>query len=176
MDRPHIVFRPMQLSDLPVIMEVEHASFSTPWPRQAFYNALMHNRFARYSVIQVDGPVGGYCGLWLLLDEAHITNIAIHPQFRGRGLGESLLSYVMQRAREWGAGKMTLEVRVSNTIAQRLYKKLGFEPSGIRPRYYTDNQEDAIIMWVTLNGNDQEKQGIADEGELPGSRNGNQLR
>ncbi|MFS8514813.1 MAG: ribosomal protein S18-alanine N-acetyltransferase [Planifilum fulgidum] len=171
MDRPHIVFRPMQLSDLPVIMEVEQASFPTPWPRQAFYNELMHNRFARYSVIQVDGRVVGYCGLWLLLDEAHITNIAIHPQFRGRGLGESLLSYVMQRAREWGAGKMTLEVRVSNTIAQRLYKKLGFEPSGIRPRYYTDNQEDAIIMWVTLNGNDQEKQGIADEGELPGSRN-----
>jgi len=171
MDRPHIVFRPMKLSDLPVIMEVEQASFPTPWPRQAFYNELIHNRFARYSVIQVNGRVVGYCGLWLLLDEAHITNIAIHPDYRGQGLGEALLSYMMQRAKEWGAGKMTLEVRVSNTIAQRLYKKLGFEPSGIRPRYYTDNQEDAIIMWVTLNGKDGQKQKTADEGELPGSRN-----
>ena len=90
MDRPHIVFRPMKLSDLPVIMEVERASFPTPWPRQAFYNELVHNRFARYSVIQVDGRVVGYCGLWLLLDEAHITNIAIHPNFRGRGLGKAL--------------------------------------------------------------------------------------
>lgn len=175
MDRPHIVFRPMKLSDLPVIMEVERASFPTPWPRQAFYNELVHNRFARYSVIQVDGRVVGYCGLWLLLDEAHITNIAIHPNFRGRGLGKALLSYVMRQAKEWGAGKMTLEVRVSNKIAQRLYKKMGFEPSGIRPRYYTDNQEDAIIMWVTLHGNDGEKQQTSDEGELPGSRNRNQL-
>lgn len=171
MDRPHIVFRPMKLSDLPVIMEVEQASFPTPWPRQAFYNELIHNRFARYSVIQVNGRVVGYCGLWLLLDEAHITNIAIHPDYRGRGLGEALLSHMMRRAKEWGADKMTLEVRVSNTVAQRLYKKLGFEPSGIRPRYYTDNQEDAIIMWVTLNGNEAKKQKTADEGELPGSRN-----
>jgi len=166
-----IVFRPMKLSDLPVIMEVEQASFPTPWPRQAFYNELIHNRFARYSVIQVDGRVVGYCGLWLFLDEAHITNIAIHPRWRRRGLGEALLSYVMRRAKEWGACKMTLEVRVSNTVAQRLYKKMGFEPSGIRPRYYTDNQEDAIIMWVTLNGNDGTKNETADEGELPGSRN-----
>ena len=95
----------MKLSDLPVIMEVERASFPTPWPRQAFYNELIHNRFARYSVVQVDGRVVGYCGLWLLLDEAHITNIAIHPNFRGRGLGEALLSYVMRRAKEWGAGE-----------------------------------------------------------------------
>lgn len=162
MERPNVVFRPMKLSDLPVIMEVEQSSFPTPWPRQAFYNELVHNRFARYSVVQVNGRVVGYCGLWLLLDEAHITNIAIHPDFRGQGLGESLLAYMMRRAKEWGAGKMTLEVRTSNIIAQRLYKKMGFEPSGIRSRYYTDNQEDAIIMWVTLDGIDEEKQEIAD--------------
>ncbi|MBA4495574.1 ribosomal protein S18-alanine N-acetyltransferase [Paenactinomyces guangxiensis] len=146
-----VVFRPMKLSDLPQIEIVENSSFSAPWPRQAFYNELVFNQFARYTVVTVDGKVAGYCGCWMILDEAHITNIAIHPDYRGRGLGEAILTYVMEMSRSLGACKMTLEVRVSNSIAQSLYEKLGFERSGVRPKYYTDNQEDAIIMWVTLN-------------------------
>jgi ribosomal-protein-alanine N-acetyltransferase len=146
-----IQFRPMQLTDLAAIVELEIASFPTPWPRQAFYNELMFNRFADYTVLTVNGQVAGYCGFWLILDEAHITNIAVHPEFRGKGYGKRLLQYVMERARRLGALKMTLEVRVSNHVAQSLYEKMGFVRSGVRKGYYTDNKEDALIMWVTLN-------------------------
>lgn len=141
----------MELSDLSRIEVIENHSFSAPWPRQAFYNELVFNQFAHYTVVTVDGIVAGYCGFWLILDEAHITNIAIHPDYRGTGLGEATLLYVMDLARKLGADKMTLEVRVSNTVAQSLYDKLGFTRAGLRKEYYTDNKEDAIIMWVTLN-------------------------
>ncbi|MGA9172597.1 MAG: ribosomal protein S18-alanine N-acetyltransferase [Thermoactinomyces sp.] len=144
-------FRPMELSDLSRIEIIENQSFSAPWPRQAFYNELVFNQFAHYTVVTVDGVVAGYCGFWLILDEAHITNIAIHPDYRGYGLGEATLLYVMGLARELRADKMTLEVRVSNIVAQSLYEKLGFTRAGLRKEYYTDNKEDAIIMWVTLN-------------------------
>jgi [ribosomal protein S18]-alanine N-acetyltransferase len=157
-----IAFRPMEVADIPQILEVELKSFTSPWPEQAFYNELTHNQFARYTVITINNQVVGYCGLWIILDEAHITNIAIHPDYRGFGLGEALLRYVMEMASLLGAMKMTLEVRVSNRIAQSLYKKLGFEPSGIRPKYYTDNQEDALIMWVTLNEKQNGKSGTWD--------------
>jgi hypothetical protein len=88
--------------------------------------------------------------MWVLLDEAHVTNIAVREAFRGRGLGERLFREMMAVARMQGAKRMTLEVRVSNERAQRLYRKLGFEPSGVRPGYYTDNGEDALIMWADL--------------------------
>ncbi len=89
----------------------------------------------------------GFAGLWLTLDEAHITTICVLPDQRGLGLGDLLLSHMMDLAREMGASRVTLEVRVTNTIAQRLYRKFGFETEGVRPRYYSDNQEDALIMW-----------------------------
>lgn len=150
MDQPHAKFRPMTLGDLPDIMRVEHASFTIPWTRQAFYNELVHNQFARYTVAQVDGKLIGYCGMWLIIDEAHITNIALLPEYRGKGIGKELLIYKMAEAKLSGAESMILEVRVSNIVAQRLYSSLGFEKKGIRPRYYTDNQEDAYIMGVTF--------------------------
>ncbi|WP_124728612.1 ribosomal protein S18-alanine N-acetyltransferase [Staphylospora marina] len=140
----------MELTDLARIEEVEQLSFTTPWPTKAFYNELVFNNFAHYTVVTVDDRVMGYCGFWLILDEAHVTNIAIHPEARGMGLGERLMRHVMNLARSLGATRMTLEVRVSNLVAQRLYEKLGFVRSGIRKEYYTDNREDAIIMWVTL--------------------------
>jgi len=145
-----IGFRPMELTDLPQIEIVEKLSFTSPWPRQAFYNELVFNRFAHYTVVTVKGKVAGYCGFWLILDEAHITNIAIHPDYRGQGVGEALLDEVIQKAKNLGATKMTLEVRVSNVVAQSLYEKKGFVRAGIRKGYYTDNQEDAIIMWVNF--------------------------
>jgi ribosomal-protein-alanine N-acetyltransferase len=157
-----VKFRSMELTDIPRVMEVEKRSFPTPWPEKAFYDEILHNQFARYEVVEVDGVVAGYCGMWLILDEAHITNIAIHPDYRGKGLGKALLKHMMQLAASLGSMKMTLEVRVSNEIAQSLYRKMGFEATGIRPRYYSDNQEDAMIMWVNLH--DQRK-------ELSRSRN-----
>lgn len=90
----------------------------------------------------------GFAGLWLMVDEAHITTIATHPDFRHRGLGELLLTSLFDIAYDIGARQVTLEVRVSNTVAQNLYRKYGFREAGIRRRYYSDNQEDALIMWT----------------------------
>jgi ribosomal-protein-alanine N-acetyltransferase len=90
----------------------------------------------------------GFAGLWLMVDEAHVTTIATHPDYRHRGLGELLLTALIDIAYDIGARQVTLEARVSNTIAQNLYRKYGFREAGIRRRYYSDNQEDALIMWT----------------------------
>ncbi|MCX8046053.1 ribosomal protein S18-alanine N-acetyltransferase [Anoxybacillus gonensis] len=146
----NVSFRFMTLQDLDRIVEIEQLSFTLPWSRSSFYQELTDNRYARYIVMEHDGQIIGYCGMWLVMDEAHITNIAVLPEFRGKKLGEALMKQAMVLAREEGAQTMTLEVRVSNTIAQSLYRKLGFLNGGIRKRYYSDNQEDALVMWVKL--------------------------
>ncbi|GIN93406.1 ribosomal-protein-alanine acetyltransferase [Siminovitchia terrae] len=146
----NISFRLATMEDIQKLYHIESRSFSAPWPEEAFYNDIAHNRFASYVFIEVDGVQAGYCGVWLILDEAHITNIAILPEFRGHKLGEKLLCKVMSLAKEAGGKTMTLEVRVSNHIAKSLYKKLGFQEGGIRRGYYTDNKEDALVMWVNL--------------------------
>ncbi|MDR7002713.1 ribosomal protein S18-alanine N-acetyltransferase [Neobacillus niacini] len=144
------VFRYMREEDIDQILEVEHASFSTPWSREAFYNELNNNKFAVYIVLEEYDKIIGYCGAWIVIDEAHITNIAILPEYRGKKLGEALMQKMMSVAREMGAKSMTLEVRVTNQIAQSLYRKFGFQNGGIRKNYYSDNQEDALVMWVKL--------------------------
>ncbi|SFA57904.1 [SSU ribosomal protein S18P]-alanine acetyltransferase [Anoxybacillus pushchinoensis] len=145
-----VSFRFMTLQDLDRIIEIEQLSFTLPWSRSSFYQELTNNPYARYIVLEYDRQVIGYCGMWLVMDEAHITNIAVLPQFRGKKLGEALMRQAMALAREEGAKTMTLEVRVSNVVAQSLYRKLGFLNGGIRKRYYSDNQEDALVMWVKL--------------------------
>jgi [ribosomal protein S18]-alanine N-acetyltransferase len=146
----HVAFRPMREEDIPVICEIEVESFATPWTSGAFHNELNNNQFAQYLVMEVGGRIAGYGGMWLIMEEAHITNIAVREAYRGRKLGERLLREMMRNARLFGALRMTLEVRPSNTVAQNLYEKLGFYSVGIRRGYYTDNKEDAIIMWVDL--------------------------
>ncbi|PKG22715.1 ribosomal protein S18-alanine N-acetyltransferase [Niallia nealsonii] len=143
-------FRYMTVKDIEEVYTIESISFPTPWSKEAFYNELTQNRFATYVVIEHEEHLVGYCGVWIVVDEAHITNIAILPQFRGYKLGENLLRKIMQEAKNRGANTMTLEVRVSNIIAQNLYRKLGFQDGAIRKRYYTDNQEDALVMWVKI--------------------------
>lgn len=143
-------FRMMTIDDIPDIMEIERASFSLPWTYEAYYNELIMNEFAMYIVLEYHGQIIGFCGSWVIIDEAHITNIAIDPNFRGKKLGEALLRQVMIVVMQKGAKTMTLEVRVSNIVAQNLYRKLGFQNGGIRKRYYTDNYEDALVMWVNL--------------------------
>lgn len=145
-----LVIRRMLLRDLDNVLQVEHRAFTAPWSRQAFLGELVENRLARYIVAEYDGVVVGYGGLWMIMDEGHITNIAVDPDFRGRKLGERLLQTLMSMCAATGGHKMTLEVRVSNEIAQNLYRKFGFERVGVRKGYYTDNREDAIIMWVDL--------------------------
>ncbi len=146
----NFMIRYMVEDDIDDVLNVEHNCFAIPWSRTAFVNELINNKFAHYLVLQCNGEVIGYCGLWIIVDEAHITNIAIHNNYRGKKLGETLLVHAMDVSRSLGAIKMTLEVRVSNHIAQKLYKKLGFNSGGIRKNYYTDNQENALVMWVGL--------------------------
>ncbi|MCZ0756478.1 ribosomal protein S18-alanine N-acetyltransferase [Anoxybacillus sp. J5B_2022] len=145
-----INFRPMTLDDLDGVLAIEKTSFTLPWSREAFYNELVHNRYAKYVVMEHDGRIIGYCGMWVVIDEAHITNVAVLPEYRGKKLGEALMRKMMEIAKQLGAVTMTLEVRVSNNVAQSLYRKLGFLNGGIRKRYYPDNQEDALVMWVNL--------------------------
>lgn len=148
-DTNKLVYRAMTMADIPPIVEIELEAFSSPWTTEAFTNELINNLFARYLVMEYRGEIIGYGGMWVIMDEAHVTNIAVRSDFRGQGLGHCLLFELQRTAVFFGAVKMTLEVRVSNEIAQRLYRKFGFEPSGIRPRYYSDN-EDALIMWAEL--------------------------
>lgn len=101
-------------------------------------------------VMELEGKAIGYAGMWTIMDEAHITNIAVRGAYRGRKLGEKLLDELMSTAAYLGMERMTLEVRVSNSIAQRLYQKKGFESAGLRKGYYSDNGEDAMIMWANL--------------------------
>lgn len=141
----------MKVEDIDQVLEVEHAVFTAPWSKQAFYNELINNHFAYYIVATNNQQIIGYGGLWVIIDEAHITNVAIHPAYQGRRLGYQLMMELIDVAKHYGADKMTLEVRVSNFKAQRLYKRLGFKEHGIRKGYYTDNNEDALIMWVNIN-------------------------
>lgn len=145
-----IVFRLMREEDIDQVVEIEQASFTTPWSREAFYNEMNHNKFAVYLVIEQQDKLIGYCGVWIVVDEAHVTNVAVLPEYRGKKLGEALMRNLMSIARDKGARTMTLEVRVSNFVAQSLYRKLGFQDGALRKKYYTDNQEDALVMWVKL--------------------------
>ncbi|MDQ0273862.1 ribosomal protein S18-alanine N-acetyltransferase [Cytobacillus purgationiresistens] len=145
-----ITFRLMKEQDIDDVLRVEQESFTVPWSREAFLSEITKNQFAVYLVIEDAGRVIGYSGTWVVTDEAHITNVAILPSYRGRKLGEAMMRKLMEAASELGAKTMTLEVRVSNHVARGLYSKLGFQDGSIRKNYYTDNQEDALIMWVNL--------------------------
>ncbi|GGA15357.1 ribosomal-protein-alanine acetyltransferase [Paenibacillus marchantiophytorum] len=145
-----MVFRSMNAADIPYICEIEEEAFTTPWTKGAFENELTNNQFAHYMIMDIEGEVAGYGGMWLIMEEAHVTNIAVRNTYRGRKLGERLIRELMKTAAFLGAIRMTLEVRASNDVAQNLYEKVGFRSVGVRKGYYTDNREDAVIMWVDL--------------------------
>ena len=145
-----VVIDPMRLRDLGDILKIEKLSFTTPWSKQAFLSELLDNDRAYYLVAKVNDRAVGYIGIWLVAGEGHITNVAVHPDYRGRGIGNRLMLAIEELAKKRGATRMTLEVRVSNEVAQALYRKLGYVAAGIRRRYYRDNDEDAIIMWKDI--------------------------
>ncbi|AOY75731.1 ribosomal protein S18-alanine N-acetyltransferase [Clostridium formicaceticum] len=142
--------RKMLMKDIPSVIEIEKQCFPIPWTRGAFETELKKNKLAIYRVATWENQVVGYGGMWFIVDEGHITNIAIHPNFQGRGIGEAIVRALMEEANIKRIYRMTLEVRKSNLIAQNLYKKLGFISCGIRPGYYSDNGEDALIMWKEI--------------------------
>jgi len=137
----------MELRDIEAVVELEKLSFSTPWSREAFYSELLENPLACYLVAKYAGKVIGYIGMWIIQDEAHITNLAVHPQYRRQHVGKALLAMLINYAKLHGVTRMTLEVRESNVAAQALYRQFGFTSQGVRKGYYTDNNENAIIMW-----------------------------
>ena len=142
---------PMSRRDLDAVCRIEALSFPTPWPKSLFIeeleNPLSHLYTAR---IGERGEVVGYIIFWTIVDEAHILNVAVHPDYRGRGIGRGLVSFVVDRCRRLGLRRVFLEVRRSNIVARRLYRDLGFEVIGVRKGYYSDTKEDAIVMALRL--------------------------
>lgn len=136
------------LKDARQMAALDKICFSHPWSRQSFVEELGDNDLSFYIVVEGGGEIIAYAGLWMVLDEGHITNLAVHPSHRGKGLGEKLLRELIGRATNRGIRKFTLEVRPSNKSAIKLYKKLAFKPVGIRKEYYLDNLEDALIFWL----------------------------
>ena len=137
---------PMRAGDLEAIGTIERASFDSPWPPDAYRSELETNRLAQYLVVRADDDIIGFGGMWLMVDEAHVITFAVHPLWRRQHIGGRLLLAMLDIAADAGANEATLEVRLSNLPARRLYEQFGFRPVGLRPRYYSDNGEDALIM------------------------------
>ncbi len=149
-----VVIRPMQAEDLSQVLAIDQASFALPWPESAYRYELFDNPGSLLWVAEVTTPDGerqviGMVVVWLILDEAHIATIAVHPQYRGQGVATKLLSTALIASIQREMRSATLEVRLHNLAAQRLYRRFGFEVAGSRPRYYRDNNEDALIMTVS---------------------------
>ncbi len=162
--RPPVRIRiePMRLEDVPKVHRIESASFPTPWPDYAFRQEIQTNRLAHYMVVRAGDETIGYGGMWLMVDEAHVTTFAVLPEWRRRGVGARLMLVLMQVARDLNASIVTLEVRLSNHAARGLYGRFGFKPVGIRPRYYSDNNEDALIMTTPPIASEEMKARIAE--------------
>lgn len=137
----------MNIDDINSILKISLLSFPEVWSRNSMEKEMLENKFARYLVAIADNMIVGYGGMWIIIDEAHITNIAVHPEYRSIGIGTTLLVGLLEASKKESVTGMTLEVRRSNMTAQSLYKKLGFVEEGFRKAYYSDNKEDAIIMW-----------------------------
>ena len=138
--------RRMTLRDVDAVHAIEAATFSKPWTREDFVKEMTQNACARYLVAECGGEIVGFAGAWIVLDEAHVTNIAVRSDHREKGIGKQLTKALVQYAANLGVNYMTLEVRRSNTVAQNLYQALGFEYVGVRKRYYEDNGEDAFLF------------------------------
>lgn len=173
--RPRVVLRSMTLADIDEVVVLDKLSFPTPWPARTYRYELVNNERSTMLVLEHDDPtvrsrngnglgswlkrfsgetlsprnLVGYAGMWHIADEAHISTIAVHPDWRGNKLGELLLWSMIRRAIQKDARLVTLEVRVNNDVAQNLYRKYGFEVMGRRKGYYRDNGEDAYMMGVT---------------------------
>ena len=156
-DQPQVSFRAMAAEDIPQVHAIETLSFSLPWPERSFRYELVENPHSALWVAETRAPEGsravvGMIVLWLVVDEAHIGTIAVHPDYRRQGIGQRLLAYALLDAARRGIAAVHLEVRRGNLAAQELYRRFGFELVGVRSRYYHDNHEDALLL--TLRGLD----------------------
>jgi ribosomal-protein-alanine N-acetyltransferase len=135
-------------ADLDAVAALEAVTFTNPWTREMLAAELARNQFARVYVARLPGvPVVAFCACWIVIDELHINTIAVASEFRRRGLGRTLMRHVLGQVAAEGIRRATLEVRRSNEAARRLYESLGFTLAGVRPGYYTQPEEDALILW-----------------------------
>jgi ribosomal-protein-alanine N-acetyltransferase len=134
--------------EIDTVLAIEQASFTNPWTRE-MYVAELKNRGVSYFYLARDGQgrAVGFCSFWRVLDELHINNLAVVPEFRRRGVASALLTYVLTEGHRLGARRAMLEVRRSNEAAQRLYERFGFAVQGVRTSYYTNPVEDALVLW-----------------------------
>ena len=146
----NLLIRKMTAADLEQVIAIDQASFSLPWPPRTFQYELTDNPASRSWVAELDGHIVAMIMIWLIVDEAHIATLATHPEFRRQGIGEKMLLHALESARMEGARRSFLEVRAGNQIAQQMYRKYGFKEDGRRPRYYKDNDEDAILMSLEM--------------------------
>lgn len=147
MSAADVSLRPMSAADIPAAAAIEEQSFHDAWHAAMLLDEL-NNSLAHYLVLEEELRVLGYAGFWLVAGEAQITRVAVAASERGRGLGRALTSALVRLAWELGAEAVTLEVRAGNKAAQSVYRQCGFAAAGVRPRYYEDNHEDAVIMWL----------------------------
>ncbi|MCI2062080.1 MAG: ribosomal protein S18-alanine N-acetyltransferase [Eubacteriaceae bacterium] len=145
-----LTVRAAEPGDVHSIAEIDKACFSAPWSEESFRVELEENTVAFYLVGEIDGEVAGYAGLWWVGDEGHITNVAVHPKYRGKHIATCILDCLIDYCENEGMRSFTLEVRPSNDKAIELYQKFAFVDVGRRPGYYEDNHEDAIIMWRVI--------------------------
>lgn len=129
------------------VLQIEEACFAIPWTKQDFEREMKENKLAIYIIAVLDGKIVGYAGMWHVVTEGHITNIAVLQEYRRQGIGNALLEQIIHIAEQKEMIGITLEVRISNIAAQKLYIKYGFRPEGFRKNYYQDTKEDAVIMW-----------------------------
>lgn len=160
-----VVVEPMSVDDVSAVHEIERLSFATPWPSYAFEQELRGNRLARYLVARAGDAIVGFAGVWLMVDDAHVTTFAVHPDWRRQGIGRQVLVNLVELSVAIGARRMTLEVRASNEPAQALYRSFGFVVAGRRPRYYTDDGEDALVMTTPDLSDPQVREALARERE-----------
>lgn len=144
-----MIIRQMEFNDIKKVCKIERACFSDPWSPFSFENELANNH-ATYAVVAVGEEILGYGGMHVILDEGHITNMAVCPQFRRQNVADALLGWLCNFAGQKGVLALTLEVRASNVAALKLYEKHNFKAEGIRKEYYRNPKEDAVIMWKTL--------------------------
>lgn len=140
----------MTTKHLSFVTKIEEDCFAIPWDESSFLNELKNNKMAIYIVAILDDEVVAYAGMWHVINEGHITNLAVKKEHRQKKIGSLLVQELLKIASQKEMIGITLEVRVSNTHAQALYKKNGFILEGIRKEYYDDNREDALIMWCYL--------------------------
>ena len=148
--------RPVREGDVEQIHAIEELCFAIPWSRESIEHDIAENPVSRWLVLDDgEGRVLAYAGLWLVIDEGHVLNVAVHPSAQRQGNGRRVLTALIELARENGMGLMTLEVRRSNLAAQALYHACGFQDVGYRKRYYEDNREDALIMYLELSQSEE---------------------